>query len=424
MTPALDEQNPTAERTVIVGAGQAGGELASSLRKQGYPGRILLLGDEAHPPYQRPPLSKGYLQGKLTLNDLYLKPLATYERFHIEFKPGTRVEAIDRSTKEVSLGDGSRMAYDKLVLATGGRARPLSLPELEGTRLENLFSIRSLADVEAMRGGFVPGKQLVIIGGGYVGLEVAAVAVQAGLRVTLLEAAPRLLSRVTGPEVSSFIERFHREQGVAFRLGCQVKGVELDEARRHVRGVRVSLPEVEERIEADLVLVGIGLLPNTELASAAGLTVDNGIVVDEYARTADPDILAIGDCANQPSAYTGGRIRLESVPNAMEHARVAAATLMGKREPSAAIPWFWSDQYGLKLQMVGLSTGYEQCVTRGSVQGKEFSAFYLKDKRVIAADVISRPAEFLAARRLVASRAQVDVTRLEDATLPLAQVTT
>ncbi|MDC0740746.1 NAD(P)/FAD-dependent oxidoreductase [Polyangium mundeleinium] len=410
------------ERIVIVGAGQAGGELAAGLRKQGYAGRVVLLGDEPHPPYQRPPLSKGFLLGKAALTDLYLKPLATYERFDIELRLGTRVEAIDRSTCELALQDGSRLSYDKLVLATGGRARRLRLPGLESATLDNLFSVRSIADIEAMRAKFVAGNRLVLIGGGYVGLEVAAVAVQLGLRVTLLEAAPRLLARVTGPEVSSFVEQLHRERGVEFRLACEVQGLELDEARRQVRGVRVVRDGVPEQIDADLVLVGIGLVPNTELASGAGLAVDDGIVVDEYACTADPAILAIGDCANQPSAITGGRIRLESVPNAIEHARVAAATLMGKREPYAAIPWFWSDQYGLKLQMVGLSAGYDQCVTRGSAGGKEFSAFYLKDKRLLAADVVGRPAEFMAAKRLVASRAEVDVTRMGDAAVPLASL--
>jgi 3-phenylpropionate/trans-cinnamate dioxygenase ferredoxin reductase subunit len=410
------------ERIVIVGAGQAGGELAAGLRKQGYQGRVLLLGDEPHPPYQRPPLSKGFLLGKVALADLYLKPLATYERFDIELRLGTRAAAIHRSTRELSLQDGSRLAYDKLVLATGGRARRLIFPGLEGAQLENLFSVRSISDIEAMRAQFVAGNRLVIIGGGYVGLEVAAVAVQLGLRVAVLEAAPRLLARVTGPEVSSCIEQLHRAQGVELRLSCEVRDLELGETRRKVRGVRFACQGVTERLDADLVLVGIGLVPNTELASAAGLAVDDGIVVDEYACTADPAILAIGDCANQPSAYAGGRIRLESVPNAIEHARVAAATLMGKREPYAAIPWFWSDQYGLKLQMVGLSTGYEQCVTRGSAGGKEFSAFYLKDRRVIAADVIGRPADFMAAKRLVASRVEVDVSRLGDAAVPLASL--
>ena len=410
------------ERIVIVGAGQAGGELAAGLRKQGYPGRVVLLGDEPHPPYQRPPLSKGFLLGKAALTDLYLKPLATYERFDIELRLGARVEAINRTTRELSLQDGSRLSYDKLVLATGGRARRLRLPGLENTTIENLFSVRSIADIEAMRAKFVAGNRLVLIGGGYVGLEVAAVAVQLGLRVTVLEAAPRLLARVTGPEVSSFVEQLHCERGVEFRLACEVQGLELDEARRQVRAVRVVRHGVSEQIDADLVLVGIGLVPNTELASGAGLAVDDGIVVDEYACTSDPAILAIGDCANQPSAYTGGRIRLESVPNAIEHARVAASTLMGKREPSAAIPWFWSDQYGLKLQMVGLSAGYDQCVTRGAAGGKEFSAFYLEGNRLLAADVLGRPAEFMAAKRLVASRAEVDVTRLGDAAVPLASL--
>ncbi|MDI1434587.1 NAD(P)/FAD-dependent oxidoreductase [Polyangium sorediatum] len=410
------------ERIVIVGAGQAGGELAAGLRKQGYPGRIVLLGDEPHPPYQRPPLSKGFLLGKVALAELYLKPLATYERFDIELRLGARVEAIDRSTRALALQDGSRLSYDKLVLATGGRARRLSLPGLPRAPIENLFSVRSIADIEAMRAKFVAGNRLVLVGGGYVGLEVAAVAVQLGLRVTVLEAAPRLLARVTGPEVSTFIEQLHHERGVDFRLACEVQGLALDEAGREVRGVRIVRHGIPEQIDADLVLVGIGLVPNTELASGAGLAVDDGIVVDEYACTADPAILAIGDCANQPSAFAGGRLRLESVPNAIEHARVAAATLMGKREPSAAIPWFWSDQYGLKLQMVGLSAGYEQCVTRGSAGGKEFSAFYLKDNRILAADVLGRPAEFMAAKRLVASRAQVDVTRLGDAAVPLASL--
>jgi 3-phenylpropionate/trans-cinnamate dioxygenase ferredoxin reductase subunit len=227
---------------------------------------------------------------------------------------------------------------------------------------------------------------------------------------------------VTGPEVSSFIERLHRERGVEFRLSCEVQGLELDAARQQVRGVSLACHGVSERVAADLVLVGIGLIPNTELAAAAGLPVDNGIVVDAYACTADPAILAIGDCANQPSAFAGGRIRLESVPNAIEHARVAASTLLGKPKPYTAIPWFWSDQYGLKLQMVGLSTGYEQCITRDSVEGKELSAFYLKDRRVIAADFIGRPAEFMAAKRLVASRAEVDVTLLGDAAVPLNRI--
>ncbi|OJH40249.1 NAD(P)/FAD-dependent oxidoreductase [Cystobacter ferrugineus] len=409
------------ETVVIVGAGQAGGELATRLRQQGSEGRIVLAGDEAHLPYQRPPLSKGFLLGKMGRNELHLKPQATYERFSIELKLGARVERIDRDAHEVLFSEGSRLRYDKLVLATGGRARQLSFPGIDTSRLENVFSLRSIADVEAMHGQFVSGRHLVIIGGGYVGLEVAAAATQLGLRVTVIEAAPRILARVTGPEVSSFIEAIHRGHGVDFRQSAGVQGFELDESQRRVRRVKLTHGGGEEAIEADLVLVGIGLIPNTELATQAGLAVDNGIVVDEFARTADPDILAIGDCANQPSSYTGTRVRLESVPNALEHARVAAATLMGKQEPSTATPWFWSEQYDLKLQMVGLSTGYERCVTRGSIENRTFSAFYLKEGRILAADVIGRPADFMAARKMVSSRTPVDAQRLADESVPLGQ---
>ncbi|MET0404295.1 MAG: FAD-dependent oxidoreductase [Cystobacter sp.] len=409
------------ETVIIVGAGQAGGELATRLRQQGSEGRIVLVGDETHPPYQRPPLSKAFLLGKLTQAELQLKPAATYERFTIELKLGTRVESVDRDAREVLFSEGSRLRYDRLVFATGGRARPLSFPGQDTSRLGNVFSMRSIADVEAMRGEFVAGRHLVIIGGGYVGLEVAAVATQLGLKVTVVEAAPRILARVTGPEVSSFIEAIHRGHGVDFRQSAGVQGFELDETQGRVKRVKISHEGQEESLEADLVLVGIGLIPNTELAARAGLAVDNGIVVDEYARTSDPDILAIGDCANQPSSYTGTRIRLESVPNALEHARVAAATLMGKQEPSTATPWFWSDQYELKMQMVGLSSGYEQCVTRGAIASRTFAAFYLKGNRILAADVIGRPPDFMAARKLVSAKTPVDAQRLADESIPLAQ---
>jgi 3-phenylpropionate/trans-cinnamate dioxygenase ferredoxin reductase subunit len=409
------------ETVVIVGAGQAGGELATRLRQQGSEARIVLVGDEVHLPYQRPPLSKGFLLGKIARAELHLKPQTTYERFSIELKLGTRVESLDRDAREVLLSEGSRLRYDKLVLATGGRARQLSFPGIDTARLDNVFAMRSIADVEAMQGQFVSGRHLVIIGGGYVGLEVAAAATQLGLRVTVVEAAPRILARVTGPEVSSFIEAIHRGHGVDFRQSAGVQGFDLDESQRRVRRVKISQGGGEEGLEADLVLVGIGLIPNTELASRAGLAVDNGIVVDEYTWTSDPSILAIGDCANQPSSYTGTRLRLESVPNALEHARVAAATLMGKQEPSTATPWFWSEQYDLKLQMVGLSSGYERCVTRGSVERRTFSAFYLKENRILAADVIGRPADFMAAKKLVSGRTPVDAQRLADESVALAQ---
>jgi 3-phenylpropionate/trans-cinnamate dioxygenase ferredoxin reductase subunit len=332
------------------------------------------------------------------------------------------VQAVDRTAKDVVISDGSRLPYDKLVLATGGRARPLTLPGVDADRLDNLFTLRRIDDVDALRPQFVPGRRLVLVGGGYVGLEIAAVAAQLGLEVTVVEAAPRLLARVTGPEVSSFLEGVHRSHGVRFRLASTVAGVALDASGRRVTGVDVSAPGVVERLVADLVLVGIGMQPNTALASAAGLEVDDGIVVDEFARTSDPDVLAIGDCANQPSAYAGRRIRLESAPNAIEHAKVAAATILGRLQASTATPWFWSEQYGLKLQMVGLSGGADQCITRGDRSATTLSAFYLKGDRIAAADVISRPADFAAARRLVTSGARVDPDRLADDEIPLAEV--
>lgn len=410
------------EKVVIVGAGQAGGELASALRQRGYTGSITLVGEEEHPPYQRPPLSKGFLLGKVARDALYIKPRETYERLDITLRLRTRVESIDRAAHHVVLSDGSSLPYDRLALATGGQARRLTLPGLDLSQIQNVLCLRSLADVDVLRGELLPERRLVLIGGGYVGLEIAAAAVQLGLRVTVVESAPRLLPRVTGPEVSSFIEGVHRAHGVQFRLGAEVRGLALDASQHRAVGVDIACQGVEERIDADLVLVGIGLVPNTALAAAAGLAVDNGIVVDEYARTSDPDILAIGDCANQPSAYTGGRIRLESVPNAIDHARVAAATLAGQPEPSSAVPWFWSEQYDLRLQMVGLSSGYDRCITRGALASRAFAAFYLQGSRILAADVIGRPADFTAARRLVTNRTPVDLDRLADEATPLAQV--
>ncbi|MEW2395565.1 FAD-dependent oxidoreductase [Streptomyces sp. NPDC046862] len=408
------------EHIVVVGAGQAGSELATTLRQRGWSGDLTLVGDESSPPYQRPPLSKGFLLGKVSRERLYLKPAATYERFDIALRLGTRAETIDRAPKELVVRDGSRLPYDKLVLATGGRARRLTLPGIDEDRLGNLFTLRRIDDVEALRPQFLPGRRLVLVGGGYVGLEIAAVAAQLGLDVTVVEAAERLLARVTGPEVSGFLKDVHRSHGVRFRLAATVSDVAVDTSGRRVTGVEVSTSGGLERLDADLVLVGIGMEPNTHLADAAGLDVDNGIVVDEFARTSDPDILAIGDCANQPSAYAGRRVRLESAPGAIEHAKVAAATILGRPQASTAAPWFWSQQYDLKLQMVGLSAGHDRCVTRSGTD-TTLSAFYLTGDRVVAADVIGRPADFATARQLVTSGRPVDPERLADSEIPLAR---
>lgn len=395
------------ESVVIVGAGQAGGETAAELRRQGYAGRITLVGEEPHVPYKRPPLSKTYLAGTATQESLYVLSAAAMEKANIEFIGGVRAASIDRANKTLVLSDGRRLPYGKLMLATGGRPRLLDVP---GADLPGIHVVRSIADVDAIRANFTEGKRLVIVGGGYIGLEVAAVARKAGLAVTVLESAPRVLQRVTAPEMSAFYERVHREAGVDVRTGVQISGFEQ-------QGEAVHVKLVGGDVKGDLVIVGIGLIANTELAAAAGLAVDNGIVVDEFTRTSDPDIHSAGDCTNHPSEFLGRRVRLESVQNAMEQGRAGAANILGKSTRYANVPWFWSDQYDLKLQMVGMSTGFDQFVLRGDPAKRSFGAFYLKDGILIAADTVSRPQEFMLAKKLVAMKAKVDPTRLADETV-------
>jgi len=397
------------ETVVIVGAGQAGGELAAFLRKGGHAGRIVLVGEEPYLPYQRPPLSKAYLSGKTDLHALELRPAASYDKARIEVMPGARVERIERTARELVFADG-RLGYDWLVLATGGRARRLGVP---GEDLPQVHLLRGIADVDAIRARFVPGARVTIVGGGYIGLEVAAVAVKSGLAVTVLEALDRVLARVTAPQLSAFYERVHRDAGVDLRTGVAVRAIERDD-----QGVRVMCGD-GSAVAADFVIVGIGLVPNTELAAAAGLAVDNGIVVDELTRTSDERILAIGDCSNHPHPIVGRRVRLESVPNAVEQARAAAALLCGQPHPPAAVPWFWSDQYDLKLQMVGLSQGHDHVVLRGNPDRRSFGTFYLLGRRILAADFVNRPPEFMITKKLVAERIEIDAERLADESVPL-----
>lgn len=404
----------------IVGAGQGGCELALALRQQGCTGSIVLFGDESHFPYQRPPLSKACLKGELQETSLRLRQPAAYERAGVELVLDTRVARIDRQSKTVVLANGAERPYAKLGLTTGGRPRRLAIPDAErAERAGNFCYLRTIDDVRNIRAHFVPGRHLVVVGGGYIGLEVAASAVARNLSVTVLEALPRVLARVMAPEVSSFYERVHREAGVDLRTAVEVRGFEFGPGDETITAVRCSDGSA---IAADLVIAGIGLVPNTELAQQAGLAVDNGIVVDEYARTSDPDIVAAGDCANFPEAISGRRVRLESVPNAIEQARSAAASLLGGQRPHAAVPWFWSDQYDLKLQIAGLSSGYDQVVLRGSTGGRSFAAFYLQQQRLIACDAVNRPQEFMMTKRLLASRSHVDAALLADESVPLKSI--
>lgn len=398
----------------IIGAGQAGGEVATSLRQNKFEGRIILFGDEPHLPYQRPPLSKAYLAGEIGADALIYKAGVAYEKANIELRLGVRVEAIDRGTKELLLPGGERLHYDKLVIATGGRARELKVP---GANLANIFSLRTIADVEALQPQIQAGRRLVVVGGGYIGLEVAAVSVKRGLAVTVLEGMPRVLARVTAPDLSKFYERVHRAAGVEIRTGVNVIAFAAEPDGTTVGAV---LCADGRAIEADFVLIGIGLVPNIELAQATGLEADGGILVDALSRTSDLDIYAIGDCClHADHGFLHRRIRIESVPNALEQARIVAASICGRPVPATTAPWFWSDQYDLQLQMVGISEGYQKVVIRGSTEGTSFIAFYLKDGIIIAADAVNRPAEFMAAKRLVGDRAAPEPEKLADESISL-----
>jgi 3-phenylpropionate/trans-cinnamate dioxygenase ferredoxin reductase subunit len=404
--------------TVIVGSGHAGSEAAISLRQNGYAGRIVLIGNESSLPYQRPPLSKSYLCGTLDANALLTRPANTYENAAIEIRDGVQAIKLNRQQKAIELADGSSLNYSHLILATGSRAR-----QLEGFGIDrpltNLHYMRTLAEAQRMRKQMLEGKRLVIIGGGYIGLEVAASARKLGLEVVLLETMDRILARVTSIEVSSFYQQVHRAAGVDLRLNVQLEALSLDASGERVESVLLADGSV---IAADLVLVGIGAIANTGLAEQAGLDVDNGIVVDEYTQTCDPSIYAIGDCCNHPSKLYGRRLRLESIPNAIEQARTAAQAICGKPVTYTAAPWFWSDQYELKLQTVGLFQGHDQVQLRGTPALNSFVVFYLREGRVIAADCINRQSEFALIKKLVQEKLTPDPELLGNESITLKEI--
>jgi 3-phenylpropionate/trans-cinnamate dioxygenase ferredoxin reductase subunit len=400
---------------VIVGAGQAGGDLTGALRASGYKGPITLIGDEPYAPYRRPPLSKAFLSGDATLESLYLKSPETYARQEIDCRFGIGVERIERNKSSVRLYDGTLVPYQHLVLATGGRARRLSLP---GANHPNVHYIRSIEDILKLKEQMLPDKRLLIVGGGYIGLEAASIGIKKGLKVTLIESLDRVLARVTAPELSAFYEQAHRSRGVEILTGTGVHGLEGDPL------VDAVVLSDGRRLSADLVIVGIGMVPCTELADAAQLKVANGIAVDAFTRTEDPAIYAIGDCCNHENVFMQRRLRLESVPNAAEQARVCAAAICGKPHPYSAVPWFWSDQFDLKLQMVGLSEGYDELVIRGDTAKESFCAFYLRKGVLISADAVNRPQEFMLAKRMVTERTHLTAAQLRDESITLKSLAT
>jgi 3-phenylpropionate/trans-cinnamate dioxygenase ferredoxin reductase component len=387
---------------VIVGAGHAAGQAAASLRQEKYEGEIVIIGDEPHIPYQRPPLSKQYLSGEHGLERVYLRPAKFYEDKNITLKTNTRVEAIDTSAKTVTTDAGETIAYEKLLLATGGRPRRLTIA---GSDLAGIHYLRGIDDVDGIRQEMAAGKRLVVVGGGYVGLEVAAVAVAAGLEVHVLEMEQRILQRVTTERMSAYYHQLHESRGVRIHTRTAVTGFA---GSGRVEAVLCG----DEAYPADIVIVGIGIIPNTEVAQAAGIACDNGIVVDDHCRTSAPDVFAAGDCTNHPNPLLQRRLRLESVPNAMEQARVATANMCGGDKTYASIPWFWSDQYELKLQMVGFSADGDAQVLRGNMATNEFAVFYLKAGAVVAVDAVNSPKEFMICKQLIGK--QVDPTVLAD----------
>lgn len=375
---------------VVIGAGQAGSSLVAKLRKDGFEGEITLVGAEPVLPYQRPPLSKAYLLGDMELERLFLRPASFYEEQNITVKLGSRVTAIDAAAKTVTVGD-EVIAYDQLALTTG--SDPRRLPAKIGGDLENVFLVRDLADADAMAPEFKDGARALIIGGGYIGLEAAAVCAKRGVQVTLVEMADRILQRVAAPETSDYFRNLHNSHGADIR-----EGVGLDHLVGTDGKVTGAVLTDGTELEIDFAVVGVGITPASQLAEMAGVELDNGIKTDAHGRTSDPSIWAAGDCASFP--YKGERIRLESVPNAIDQAEVVAENMLGADKDYIATPWFWSDQYDVKLQIAGLNTGYDRVVTRAG-EGLTNSFWYYKGDQLLAVDAMNDPRAYMIGKRLI-----------------------
>ena len=378
----------------IVGTGQAGFQTAASLRQEGYAGRIVLIGDEPVPPYQRPPLSKAYLARESGLDELWLRPESFYTQHQIDVVAGETVTAIDRVDRRLRLASGGELPWEYLVLATGARCRPLPMP---GAELDGVLPLRTLADADILRERLDQVRDIVVVGAGFIGLEFASVAITRGAVVHIIEVTQHPMGRVVSATISKFFTDVHRRWGAEVSLGTGV-------TRILGAGGRVSGVETTDgrHLPADLVLICVGVIPNAELASQAGLAVDNGIVVDQHLATADPAILAIGDCANFPTPFAAGRVRLESVQNAVDQARGVAAYIVGKPAPYDKVPWFWSDQGDLKLQIAGITVGHDNAVLRGDPAGGHFSVFCYRSGRLIGVESVNQTADHVVARRLLA----------------------
>ena len=385
---------------IIVGASHAGVSLALQLRKEGWAAPIKLIGDESELPYHRPPLSKEHLAGKKELGAMSLRPAKIYADNDIELLLSTRVNSIDTEKREIQLDSGETMSYQKLALCTGSSVREF----IPAKGMENVFYIRTAADVARLAPHVRKGRRALVIGGGYIGLEAAAVLAEQGVSVAVLEMSERILQRVTSPAMSSYMQQLHESQGVEIHTGVEVKSIREEGPEK-----LIDCADGTE-FRADFLIVGIGVEANVSLALSAGIESGSGIQVSEYCRTSDEHIYAAGDCTAHPSLLYKRQIRLESVQNANEQARAAAANICGKEQVYDAVPWFWSDQYAIKLQMAGLSTGYDQVVMRGSAEGgveASFALFYLKEGVLIAADCVARPKEFMVSKKLIKAREKI-----------------
>jgi 3-phenylpropionate/trans-cinnamate dioxygenase ferredoxin reductase subunit len=399
------------ERIVIIGAGQAAAQAVATLRAEGFAGALTLVGDEPFPPYQRPPLSKTYLAGTFERERLFLKPDAFYSEARCELILGVAATAIDRGAKRVTLADGRTLPYDKLLLATGSRARPIVVP---GAELSGIHYLRSIADVDALRPAFQSCKSLAVVGGGFIGLEVAGVARKYGLAVRVFEAMDRLMARVVSRPISAFYDAVHRQAGVEIEVNVGVEAFEGNAKLEAVRAGGQSWP-------VDVAVVGIGIMPNGEIAQAAGLKHDAGISVDLHARTSDPDIFAAGDCTRH-LGRDGNLIRLESVQNAIDQAKHAALAMVGKPVPYREVPWFWSDQYDLKLQIAGLAWPEDRIVMRGDPNSRKFAVFHLREGRVAAVEAVNAAPEYIVGRKLIAEGKSVAPEQLADQAIPMKNI--
>jgi len=400
------------ERIVIIGAGQSGAQAVASLRADGFTGPITMVGDEPFAPYQRPPLSKAYLMGTMERDRLFLKPDAFYKEANCDLILGVAATKIERATKQVHLADGRALSYDKLLIATGSRVRKIRCP---GADLPGVHYLRGIADVDGLRSVFEPGKKLAIVGGGYIGLEVAAVAAKRGIDVTVFEAMDRVMARAVSTPISDFYDKVHRAAGVKILLDT---GVEAFEGNGKVEAIRAK----GQLHSADVVLVGIGIVPNDGLAREAGLGCDDGIVVDAKSNaTGDPAIFAAGDCTRH-IGREGTALRLECVQNAIDQAKHAALCMAGKSNTYREVPWFWSDQYDLKLQIAGLARPTDHLVLRGDPQARKFAVFHLRDGAVAAVEAVNAAPEYLVGRKLIADAAKIAPERLADTSIPMKSI--